>query len=238
MKSGPQGYIEEPPSMILDSGIVTLQFPDGEIQSRMLSSDPNQLLISYTQAMMAFRLFQPMPKRITMIGLGGGSMAKWCYHHLPDAYITVVEIHPGVIALRDQFYVPEDNERFHVVCYDGADYVAHNHDSATVLLIDGFDMHGQPPQLCSQRFYDDCYKVLHCDGVFVANLCGPDDEQVLERIRNSFAGRTLVVIPQDSENKVVFAWKGKRLWADEEESEEIMKKHMVDIMQIPSLVSR
>ena len=34
-------------------------------------------------------------------------MAKWCHRHLPQADITVVEINPHVIALRDRFYMPE-----------------------------------------------------------------------------------------------------------------------------------
>lgn len=45
-----------------------------------------------------------------MIGLGGGSMPKWCYHQLPATDITVIEISPIVISLREQFYIPADND--------------------------------------------------------------------------------------------------------------------------------
>ena len=51
--------------------------------------------------MMGFLLFIPSPARILMVGLGGGSLAKFCFRHLPDAAIDVVEINPHVIALRD-----------------------------------------------------------------------------------------------------------------------------------------
>ena len=56
-----------------------------------------------------------------MIGLGGGSMPKWCYQQLPETDITVIEISPIVISLREQFYIPTDDERFRVLCGDGAD---------------------------------------------------------------------------------------------------------------------
>lgn len=112
-----------------------------------------------------------------MIGLGGGSMPKWCYHQLPATEITVIEISPMVISLREQFYIPADDERFRVVCGDGADWVAATEDSPEVLVVDGFDIYGQPPQLCSQGFYEDCYRALACDGVMVVNLCSPGHQE-------------------------------------------------------------
>jgi hypothetical protein len=70
------------PIVYEDADSVTLQFRIGEIQSEMLASDPSFLVLSYTRTMMAFMLFNKEPKRIAMIGLGGGSMPKWCYHEL------------------------------------------------------------------------------------------------------------------------------------------------------------
>ena len=35
-----------------------------------------------------------------MIGLGGGSLVRFCHRHLPHSRMTVVEINPAVVALR------------------------------------------------------------------------------------------------------------------------------------------
>jgi len=148
-------FAEVEPFVYEDGDSVTLQFQIGEIQSEMLASDPGFLVLSYTRTMTAFMLFNSEPKRIAVIGLGGGSMPKWCYRQLPAADITVIEINTRVVALRDQFYIPIDDDRFRVICGDGADYIAQTSGSLEVLLVDGFDIHGQPPQLCSQEFYDD-----------------------------------------------------------------------------------
>ena len=115
---------EVEPLVYEDGDSVTMQFQIGEIQSEMLASDPDFLVLSYTRTMMAFMLFNREPERIAMIGLGGGSMPKWCYSQLPEADMTVIEINPKVIALRDQFYIPADDNRFRIICGDGADYVA------------------------------------------------------------------------------------------------------------------
>jgi len=224
-----QRLVEVEPFVFQDSDHVSLQFRVGEIQSRMSKSDPHRLVLPYTRTMTTFTVFQEDPRRIAIIGLGGGSMAKWCYRHLPASQITVVEINAKVIALRDRFSIPADDERFCVLCGDGADYVlraAHLPEVLLpeVLLVDGFDLHGQPPQLCSQMFYDDCYRALAPEGLFVANLCGAEDRRAIERIRRTFGGHVLVAAPEDDGNTVVFALKGERLWRSDRSVPELVSK--------------
>lgn len=78
----------------------------------MLASDPDLLVLSYNRTMMAFMLFNSGPERIAVIGLGGGSISKWCYRQLLAAEIAVIEINPKVAALRNQFHIPVDDDRF------------------------------------------------------------------------------------------------------------------------------
>jgi len=229
-------FAEVRPRVYQDGDSVTMQFQIGEIQSEMLVSDPNFLVLSYTRTMMAFLLFRQAPERIAMIGLGGGSMPKWCYQQLPATDITVIEISPMVISQREQFYIPADDERFRVICGDGADYVAATEDSPEVLLVDGFDIHGQPPQLCSLEFYEDCYRALASDGVMVVNLCSHGDQQSIDQIRRAFDDRVFVAVPEYGENKVVFAVKGRRLQIEDESVDELMKSFRADYVLIPSLL--
>ena len=186
-----------------------LQFRTGEVQSQMSVCNPNLLMLSYTYRMMAFRRFHEEPEYLAMIGLGGGSMLKWCYHRIPNARITVVEINPKVISLREQFLIPPDDDRLRVLCGDGARYVSATRGALDVLLVDGFDLHGQPPRLCSQAFYDDCYHALRSEGVLAVNICD-STYPLIDRIRASFAGQVVVDDPQDGGNTVVFAIKGGR----------------------------
>jgi spermidine synthase len=190
-----------------------LHFSISEIQSRMLLTDPYALDLEYTRLMMGFLLFHPQPRRIAMIGLGGGSLAKFCHRHLPQAQIQVVEINPHVIALREQFHVPPDGERFHVVQGDGARYVRLRVRRPDVLIVDGFGPEGQPARLCSQRFYDNCAEMLQPGGVLVVNLHrGHRHHEVfVDRIRRSFDDSALAVEDTIRSNGVVFACKGYTL---------------------------
>lgn len=106
------------------------------IQSCMRRNDPTALILDYTRAMMGFLLFNPQPASMLMIGLGGGSVPKYCHQYLPDVDITTVEINPDVIALRDDFLIPADNERFRVVCADGVAFVAQAPQRYDVVMVD------------------------------------------------------------------------------------------------------
>jgi spermidine synthase len=186
-----------------------LHFSISEIQSRMLLADPYLLDLEYTRTMMGFVLFNPKPERIAMLGLGGGSLAKFCYRHLPHARIEVVEINPHVIALRDEFLVPADDQRFHVMRIDGARFVRDCPERFDVLMVDGFDDQGQAPQLASQSFYDDCRDALRPGAVVVVNLHQGHrhHDRHVERIRRSFDGEMLLVDDGEGCNSVVFACK-------------------------------
>jgi len=219
-----------------DGNRVSLQFQIGEVQSEMFVDDPVSLALPYTRTMIDFMLSHRNPKHIVMIGLGGGSIPKWCYREMPAADITVIEIDPQVIALRDRFHIPPDDHRFRVIYEDGADYVvARAPGRIEVLLIDGFDIYGQPPQLCSQAFYDDCHRALTPDGVLVVNLCGPETEAAIEYLRRSFQDRVLVASPEDSENKIVLATKGEHRWMGEEPCDELMKKLRLHLWHAPAV---
>lgn len=190
-------------------GILALHFDTLSIQSEMSIDLPDDLVVSYTRAMMSFLLFEPSPKSIAMIGLGGGSLAKYCYRYLPQSEITVVEINSEVIALRNEFAVPADDARFKVLLGDGAEFVANTARQFDVLVVDGFDAGGLPAQLSSQQFYDDCFASLADNGIMVANLWGgyPHYDEYLARIQNSFSNRLVIVDADDSVNKIVLAGK-------------------------------
>lgn len=205
-------YVTETPLLHEEKGELSLHFGFPTIQSRMLKADPARLVLDYTRTMMGFLLFQPKPQRIAMIGLGGGSLAKYCHLKLPDSDFTAIEISPEVIALRKAFSIPEDDSRFRIVCADGAEFMRGEVESIDVILLDGFDSGGQPEQLCTAAFYDHCHAALRTGGIFVVNLCADDAacSSHIARIDDSFYGKTLVVDADEGENRIVFSCKGAR----------------------------
>lgn len=180
------------------------------VQSAMSIAEPDKLVLNYTRLMMGFLLFRPSPRTIEIIGLGGGSLVKYCYRHLPYARIRAIEIDPEVIAVADRFLLPPEGDRFEIICADGADFVRSDPKHCDILLVDGFDKQGQPAMLCSSEFYADCFSRLRTGGMLVANLCEYDQRNaaIQSRIRTCF-GRTIVVPVDEGMNQIVFAFKGE-----------------------------
>lgn len=183
----------------------------GGVQSSMRIREPLALDVAYTRKMMAFLLFNSRPENILMLGLGGGSLAKFCYHHLPAARITVVEIDPTVTAFREQFLIPRDDDRFRVIHGDGVAYLADHWQSGSrfdVILVDAFDFRGLAPTLVAPDFYDNALHSLAPGGVLVANLVGGKREcrDHVKRIRATFGQRAVAVPVMPDGNIVVFAF--------------------------------
>ncbi|WP_228895945.1 spermine/spermidine synthase domain-containing protein [Pseudoduganella aquatica] len=197
------------PRVLTRGGLRTLEFQPGLIQSEMCLADPDRLVLAYARAMMCFVLFQPRPAHIVMVGLGGGSLAKFCYRYLPHSRITVVELRADVIALRAQFAIPPDDERFRVVHADASRYLAGLRAAADVLLVDGFDGDGLPPALSSASFYADCRRALRPGGVLVANVFSYDPQYpaVLRRLRACFQQRVGSFYGIAGNNRLLFALK-------------------------------
>jgi spermidine synthase len=185
----------------------TLEFAPGDIQSEMLLARPDALVLDYQRAMMGFVLFAARPRHIVMVGLGGGSLAKFCHHHFPDARITVIELRADVIALRNAFHVPPDSARFTVVHGDAADWLARHPGTADVLLVDGFDADGLPPHLADAPFYADCRRLLRPGGVLVANVFTYDPRygDVMAALDTAFDGHTCWFDEVAGNNRIVYA---------------------------------
>lgn len=200
---------DPPPLVTTRRGRRRLEFSAGDVQSEMRLSNPAALVLAYTRAIMCFALFVPRPRHIVMVGLGGGSLAKFCYRHFPAARITVLETRADVIALRGQFAVPPDDARFQVIHADATAWLAGRRDIADVLIVDGFDRAGLPPPLGSARFYGDCRRALLDGGVLVANVFSYDPAcpRMLARLRLMFDKRLCWFDGVAGNNRILFAVK-------------------------------
>jgi len=194
---------------ILDTaGTRHLYFDLRAVQSSMRLEEPDVLVTAYAQKMMAFLLFNRAPRHILMIGLGGGSLVKFCHRHLQGTRLTVVEIDPDVIELREWFHIPADDERLRVILGDGAEFVRQGDWMADILLIDAFDRGGVAPSLASDDFYARAFRCLGPDGVLVMNLAGERGRYPahLNQLREACPGPVLLVPVEADGNVLVFAF--------------------------------
>ena len=194
----------------LDDGGYRYLFLDERLMQSMMSiEDPTQLLFGYTRAMMSALLFNQAPSHILMVGLGGGSMAKYCYEYLPEARITVLEVDQDVIALRDKFFIPEDSDRFRIIHTEAASYLAQAECDIDILMVDGFNADGASPELHTSDFYVSCYDTLKPDGILVTNFWSEalDLNILVSRLHLQFDYQVWRLRSPDSHNFLYFSVK-------------------------------
>ncbi len=151
----------------------SLHFGTPARQSAMDLDDPERLQLPYTQAMMAFLLFQPQPTNVLMVGLGGGSMVKFLLRHFPGLRMDVVERSAKVVEIARRHFLLPDPENLHIHVDDGRHFMAtapaQHYD---VILLDAYGADGTPPPLLTTDFFADCHRRLRPGGVLAANLWG------------------------------------------------------------------
>ncbi|MEQ1592239.1 MAG: polyamine aminopropyltransferase [Thiobacillaceae bacterium] len=192
-----------------ERGTRSLHLGTCAIQSAMRISRPWDLELAYTRAMMAYLMFTPCPEAVLMVGLGGGSLAKFIRKHRPETRITAVEINDQVIAAaRAHFEVPPDDDTLQVIEADGAIYVRQHPASADVILLDGFDAGNQVEALATETFYAACRRALKPHGVLVVNLWGRDADfsDYFSRLLHAFDGELGWLSIMGKTNVIVFAF--------------------------------
>lgn len=197
------------PYLIEEGDARSLYFSRELTQSGMRISDPTALEFAYTQKMMSVLFFVPQPKHILMLGLGGGSLAKYCYRHLPTSRITAIEIDANILAFRDQFMIPPDDARWRVVLGDAALYLRDCVETPDVVMIDAFDRDGFSDAVCTRTFYLDVRDALAPTGAMVANMVGPKADHAvhLSLIADVFGDNIIACPVEHDGNYLVFAFR-------------------------------
>lgn len=192
-----------------ERGLRLMHLGDDAIQSRMRIDRPDELSLAYTRAMMGGLMFMPRARDFLMIGLGGGSLAKFIHRRLPRARVTAVEINAQVlIAARTMFGVPRDGKRFTALLGDGARVVRTLEPASyDIVLLDAYCGGRQVPAITQRAFYERVRGVLRPGGVLVVNCIAdqPELRGYLDNLCRAFGGRVWAVPTPPDDNLVVFA---------------------------------
>ena len=201
-------------------GVRSLHIGSDTVQSAMRIARPIDLELAYTRSMMACLLFLGDPRDVLMVGLGGGSVAKYVRHHFPSARVRVLELNPQVVAIARQcFLVPPDDPRFEVIIGDGAEYMARTDIAADLIMVDGYDAESHVEELATREFYGHCRERLAPGGMLVVNLWGGDRQfnEVLKRIEAAFPAGNLCLPARKPGNVIAFGFRdppGPLRWSD------------------------
>jgi len=141
-------------------------------QSCYLKSEPQKLFFNYTKLLLASLLVNPEPKRILIIGLGGGTMSNALHQLFPNSHIDNVEIDDAVIKVARQYFAFVENEKVKTIAQDGRIFVKRailQKKHYDWIILDAFNGDYIPEHLLTAEFLQETKQLLNENGVLSAN---------------------------------------------------------------------
>jgi len=164
--------------MVSDEGdriCMTFRLKNGQVhalQSCMFKDDHDKLVFDYSKAVMTGLLLTPQPRRILVLGLGGGSIPRVYRALFPAAAIDAVEIDEAVVQVADQWFDFRAGGNVKVHIKDGRQFVKQAGvftQQYDLILLDAFNGDYIPEHLMSREFLEECKRILAPNGVLIAN---------------------------------------------------------------------
>jgi spermidine synthase len=155
-------------------GVRSLHFGTPPRQSAMSLAEPDRLELPYVRAMLAVLLFTEPPRRVLLLGLGGGSLGKFLLRQYPSSLIDAVESREVVVSLARRFFGLPDDPRLTIHVVDGHDFLSRESGGRSGaydhVFVDIFDHRGLAAALGDSDFFTALRGLLAADGAVAVNL--------------------------------------------------------------------
>jgi len=199
-KYTPIYVIEEP------DGARSLLFErDGAIQSRIKPGEPLDLRLAYARSAMIALGLVPSPKRVLIIGLGGGCMPMFLRTLYPEAEIDVVDIDPEVVSVAKRFFGFKEDTRLRAHVADGRKFVEESKLHYDLIFLDAYGDSSIPRHLATLEFLALAKSRLTERGLVVGNVWAARANPLYHSMRRTYQtafGQLCVHEVPDSANRI------------------------------------
>jgi spermidine synthase len=141
-------------------------------QSCIHLTDPQELVLRYTQGLLSALYVQPQPQRILVIGLGGGMLPMTFRRLYPNAQIDAVDLDPSVLKIAKTYFGFTPDDHLHAYVDDGRMFVRKQGRAGLhydVIIIDAFDKDYIPEHMLTVEFLSQVRAIMAPRGVLAAN---------------------------------------------------------------------
>jgi spermidine synthase len=141
-------------------------------QTCFLKSQPQQLVFNYTKLLMTSLLMMPEPKRILIVGLGGGTMSNTLAQIYPQSQIDNIEIDHAVIKVARDYFGFFENNQIKTYNQDGRIYIKRallKKQQYDWIILDAFNGDYIPEHLMTKEFLQEAKALLSKNGILSAN---------------------------------------------------------------------
>ena len=156
-----------------ESGLRVLRFEHGGARQTIAKpGDPTYLGFAYTRVAFIGLALAEEPRRIMIVGLGGGTMPMFLRHYYPNATIDVVDIDPDVVHVAKEYFGFREDAALRAHVGDGRKFVESVKEPYDVVFLDAFGTRNVPPHLTTLEFMRAVRRSVRSTGVVVGNIWG------------------------------------------------------------------
>lgn len=133
---------------------------------------PDALVLNYTKMLLGALYLNPDPRKILIIGLGGGTLPSTLRKILPLATIDSVELDPSVVKIAKRFFGFSPDPKSAVFIEDGRVFVKRAQKQGKkydLIVLDAFDHVYVPEHMLTKEYLMEVSSLLGKDGVLAAN---------------------------------------------------------------------
>lgn len=200
-----------------EQGKRILRFDPVATQSVIDIDEPWRLDMQNLQYLMGILMFIPAPRKVLMLGVGGGSLLQFVHHHFPLADITGVDFDAELLDIaRQHLLLPEAGEFISYQVADAREFLLDCTEQYDLILVDIFTGTQSPAWLLEAATIRHLKECLTSKGALASNLLINSENQFnkyYRLLRRQFSGQTLCLETEKYQNILTYAvnFKGRQL---------------------------
>ena len=191
-----------------ENNVRYLYLESDAIQSAMALDHPASLPVAYTRYMAGALLLIPKPRRVLVVGLGGGTLVRFIQHCAPQCEIDAVDARADVIHVAQEFFGIQASSTVRLWHDDGAEFIQQRlTDEARydIVFMDAYDHRGMAAPARDANVYSACAALTKPRGLFVSNLwaSSPVDLRYCRGLAQRYFPGTLIAVPVPERGNIV-----------------------------------
>ena len=156
-----------------ENGLRALRFGKGGArQSVVKLGDPDYLALPYARVALVGLALCEEPRRVLIVGLGGGTLPMFLRKHYPNATIDAVDIDPEVVDVAKKFFGFREDKLMRAHVADGRQFIEQSRQPYDAIFLDAFGSNSIPTHLTTQEFLQAVRRAVTPGGVVVSNVWG------------------------------------------------------------------
>lgn len=177
-------------------------------QSCIELAQPGRMVIPYTKGLLSAFYAASAPRRVLVVGLGGGVLPRAIRDAFPQVEIDSVELDPAVARVAGSHFGFTPDARSRVYVDDGRVFVRKQKRAGVrydIILMDAFEKDYIPEHMLTREFLAEVRSILQPGGVVAANTFADGELQALEAATYQSVFGAVVDVEMDGGNRIILA---------------------------------